>query len=106
MDRPRGMFTPADRAFLLGETEFENDQSERDARYRIRQRAIESIRDFRILVAGLDPADIERVANEVTDEDLRWLQKVADFIDRLNEIEDELAHLQTERERMLGDRDD
>ena len=59
--RDRGILSEADRAYLRGETEFASVQSERNARARIRDRLFEAIRDFELLVEGLDDHDRELV---------------------------------------------
>ena len=56
-DRPRGILTKADRAYLRGETQLANDQSERNTRRRIRNRVLESTRDFEVLVEHLSERD-------------------------------------------------
>lgn len=56
-DRDRGILTPADRAYLGGDTEFESVQSERNARARIRNRVYEAVRDFELLVERLPERD-------------------------------------------------
>lgn len=48
-NRDRGILTEEDRKFLLGETEYENPQSARRSRARIRQRVTDALLDFEIL---------------------------------------------------------
>ncbi|MDL0145844.1 hypothetical protein [Halobacterium salinarum] len=60
-DRDRGILTPDDRKFLKGEKEYQSEQSERDARYRIRSRIKDAILDFSILLHHLDRHDREQV---------------------------------------------
>ncbi|MDG5777182.1 hypothetical protein VB773_12260 [Haloarculaceae archaeon H-GB2-1] len=60
-DRPRGILSPADRRFLLGQTDMESDQSVYDARYRIRQRVRNAILDFTLLFESLEPTDRRQV---------------------------------------------
>lgn len=48
-DRKRGILTKADRELILGEREFETEQQERDARYRMRQRLKAAILDINLL---------------------------------------------------------
>lgn len=60
-DRPRGILTEADRSFLKGKKEFSSEQSERDARYRIRQRIKNSILDFSIITRYLDSKDRDQI---------------------------------------------
>lgn len=56
-ERPRGILTEADRAYLRGETELASEQSERNARARIRDRVHEGIRDFEVLIEHLSDRD-------------------------------------------------
>lgn len=56
-DRPRGLLSPADRAYLRGETTFDSDQSERNARSRIRERVLAGLRDFDLLAEALSERD-------------------------------------------------
>ncbi|OIB58041.1 hypothetical protein [Natrialba sp. SSL1] len=60
-ERDRGVLTPDDRKFLKGEKEYQSEQSERDARYRIRSRIKDAILDFSILLHHLDRNDREQV---------------------------------------------
>lgn len=60
-NRDRGILTSADRSFLNGEAELRNEQSRRDARYRIRNRLSNAILDFQILLNSLDEKDSESV---------------------------------------------
>jgi hypothetical protein len=63
-ERPRGILTPADRAYLLGERRYENEQTERNTRGRIRDRIEAATRDFETLIEGLDGHDRELVFGE------------------------------------------
>ncbi|WP_135364630.1 hypothetical protein [Halosimplex halophilum] len=60
-ERPRGILSPADRAYLRGETTFGSDQSERNARARIRERVLAGLRDFDLLADALAERDRELV---------------------------------------------
>jgi len=60
-DRGRGILSPADRAFLRGETELSSMQSERNARARIRDRIYDAVFDFELLVECLSDHDRELV---------------------------------------------
>jgi hypothetical protein len=59
--RQRGVLSEADRAYLRGERGFSSVQAERNARARIRDRIYEAVRDFELLVEGLDERDRELV---------------------------------------------
>lgn len=60
-DRDRGILTTADREYLCGEREYSSEQSERDARYRIRKRVKNSILDFSILLNHLQDPDRKQI---------------------------------------------
>ncbi len=55
--RDRGILSPADRAYLEGATTFASEQSERNARARVRTRVYDSLRDFELLVEHLSDRD-------------------------------------------------
>lgn len=67
--RDRGILSQADREFLWGLKEL-SDQSERDARYRIRNRTEDGLRDLRVLNNSLDESDREQVFEKLTPGDL------------------------------------
>lgn len=73
-DRSRGVLTPADRAFLRGEREFQSKQSQRDARLRIRNRIENSILDFRILFDELEERDSVNVFSSDSVDEKEQLQ--------------------------------
>ena len=56
-DRGRGILSEADRAYLRGERSYASEQSERNARARIRERVFEGVRDFELLVGSLSERD-------------------------------------------------
>jgi hypothetical protein len=66
IDRDRGMLTPADRAFLLGEREMGHEQSRRNAEARVRQRVVDAILDFDLLLHTLSEKDRQQVFEELT----------------------------------------
>lgn len=59
-DRPRGILTPADRAYLQGEREL-TEGSEFNTQRRIRQRVYNSILDFTILFDHMDEQERQKV---------------------------------------------
>lgn len=63
-ERPRGILTAADRAYLLGEREYESEQTERNTRARIRDRIEAAAYDFETLIEGLDERDRRLVFEE------------------------------------------
>lgn len=70
-DRERGLLSPADRAYLLGEREMSHDQSRRNAEARIRNRIRDGILDFDLLLHTLAAKDREQVFADVhTDDEL------------------------------------
>lgn len=69
--RDRGVLSPADRAYLLGEREMSHDQSERNAEARIRGRVRDAILDFDLLLHTLPAKDRRQVFDDVaTDTEL------------------------------------
>lgn len=67
-DRPRGILSPADRDLLLGEAEMDHDQSRRNAEARIRQRIVDSIKDFDLLVHALKQKDRRQIFTKSVDD--------------------------------------
>jgi len=57
VDRDRGVLTPADRAYLLGEREFGHEGSKRNAEARIRDRVTQAVLDFDLLLHTLSAKD-------------------------------------------------
>jgi len=68
-DRPRGILSPADRAYLRGETAFESGQSERNARARIRERVQAALYDADLLADALEERDRELVFDKHVGDD-------------------------------------
>lgn len=60
-ERPRGILSAADRAYLRGETDLASTQSERNTRARIRDRIFDAVLDFELLVERLPDHDRELV---------------------------------------------
>lgn len=67
-DRPRGILSPADRDLLLGEADMDHEQSRRNAEARIRQRVVDSIKDFDLLVHALKPKDRQQIFTKSVDD--------------------------------------
>lgn len=67
-ERPRGMLSPADRDLLLGEAEMGHEQSRRNAEARVRQRVIDSIKDFYLLVHTLKAKDRQQIFEKSVDD--------------------------------------
>ncbi len=65
-ERPQGMLTYADRAYLLGETAPETPAAERKKRQRIRRRIRHAIIDFSLLI-HLSWDDLEQVFSDLVD---------------------------------------
>ena len=60
-DRDRGILSPADRDYLLGDVEMSHEQSKRNAEARIRQRIFDGVVDFDLLVPFLEEKDRRQV---------------------------------------------
>ena len=93
--RPRGIFTPKDREYLRGETEYEHYQSEINARRRIRERIYHAILDSRYLLRGVGENDIRE------DDSLRHLLR-----ERPNLREDRQQIFDPRRQPRLADGED
>ncbi|WP_254769272.1 hypothetical protein [Salinilacihabitans rarus] len=71
IDRDRGVLSPADREFLLGERELGHEQSRRNAEARVRRRVENAILDFDLLLHTLPEKDRRQVFEGVpADQDL------------------------------------
>ena len=60
-DRDRGILSSADRDYLLGDVEMSHEQSKRNAEARIRQRIVDGVVDFDLLVPFLEEKDRRQV---------------------------------------------
>jgi len=65
-DRERGVLSPADRAYLLGEREMNHEQSKRNAEARIRRRIHAATLDFDLLLHTLPEKDRKQVFERTT----------------------------------------
>ncbi|WP_436345699.1 hypothetical protein [Natronorubrum sp. FCH18a] len=65
-DRERGVLSPADRAYLLGEREMSHDQSKRNAEARIRRRIRAAALDFVLLLHTLPEKDRKQIFERTT----------------------------------------
>jgi hypothetical protein len=63
-ERGRGVLSPADRAYLRGETDLASVQSERNTRARIRERLSDALLDFEVLVEQMEERDRDMVFGE------------------------------------------
>ncbi|NGM68102.1 hypothetical protein G6M89_03585 [Natronolimnobius sp. AArcel1] len=71
IDRERGILTPADRAYLLGEREMSHEQSKRNAEARIRRRIRHGLFDFNLFLHTLPEKDRRQVFEQAhSDDDL------------------------------------
>lgn len=68
-DRSRGVLTPADRAYLLGDADMSHEQSKRNAEARIRQRVTDSVLDFDVLAHHLKAKDRQQVFDQAAEND-------------------------------------
>jgi len=64
-NRPRGILTPTDREFLQGEKEYANEETASHRRGDIRDRVINSLKDFRLLVEDLDEGERRAILKKV-----------------------------------------
>lgn len=69
INRDRGILTKEDRKFLIGAKDL-SDQAKRNARYRVRQRLINSLYDFNLIYESLGDGDLEKVIERVSNSDL------------------------------------
>ncbi len=65
-DRERGVLSPADRAYLLGDREMGHEQSKRNAEARIRRRIHAAVVDFDLLLHTLPEKDRKQVFERTT----------------------------------------
>lgn len=82
VDRDRGVLTPADRAYLLGQREMSHDQSRRNAEARIRNRVHQAALDFDLLLHALPEKDREQLFERThhDDEFLDGLRAMVAFL--------------------------
>ena len=66
IDRERGVLSPADRAYLLGEREMGHEQSKRNAEARIRRRIHAAVLDFDLLLHTLPEKDRKQLFERTT----------------------------------------
>lgn len=93
-DRPRGILTDTDRRYLLGETDYANEQSKRDARYRIRERVFNGLRDLDLVLRELEGRDLEQVLKRIDEDDVESIVAFAKYLEAAREAE-------RKRERMV-----
>jgi hypothetical protein len=92
IERKRGIITPKDREFLLGESDIEpNSQSERNKRFRIRERMANALRDFQYL-RQLEQGDLNQIVSQFDEdeldeliEDIAWFVAYFDMYDRFRD---------------------
>lgn len=63
-ERPRGMLTEADRRYLRGEEQFDNENTENSKRHRIRKRIRNAILDFSVAHDNLQRNDVGMIYND------------------------------------------
>ena len=64
-NRKRGMLSHTDRQFLIGEKEYDHRQSSFDRRRTIRERVVNGILDFKVLLHELSENDREKIIDEL-----------------------------------------
>lgn len=79
-ERPRGILSHADRAFLLGAADLEGKQSIYDTRYRIRKRVRNAVLDFSILFEHLSERDRKQVFDPPADEVEEFTNAIVDSL--------------------------
>ncbi|GAB3019957.1 hypothetical protein [Natronobiforma cellulositropha] len=67
-DRDRGILSPADRAYLLGEVEMSHAQSKRNAEARIRRRITDGFLDFNLFTHLLEHKDRDLIFERARDD--------------------------------------
>ncbi|PSP42793.1 hypothetical protein BRC68_10265 [Halobacteriales archaeon QH_6_64_20] len=65
VDRPRGILSAADRRFLRGEKKYKHRQSLLKRRATIRERVVNGILDFEVLLTELSENDREKIVDEL-----------------------------------------
>lgn len=108
-ERERGIYTALDREFIRGETDYDG-QDRRNARYRVRERTKNALRDLS-LVLDLEDRDWRRVRESLSDDEREEIadaaaelaarltgeydeQSRAKLHTRLHEVEERLADLE------------
>ncbi len=79
-DRERGILTPSDREFLVGQKTDYTDHSKKQKRNRIRRRLRNAILDFTILFEHLEDRDRETVFNPEDDSREAYTQGIIDML--------------------------
>jgi len=67
-DRPRGILTQADREYLCGLKEYAHAQSEANRKQDIRERVMNSLKDFGLLYHFLDGSELNKIFSTLGDE--------------------------------------
>ena len=87
-NRENALLTRGQREYLRGEKEFENEQSERDIRYEIRERIKNGLLDFELLADELEPRDRKQIFKDVRPAALRGDEHVnVDEMPQMDEME-------------------
>ena len=79
-DRPRGILTPSDRDFLLGQKTDYTDHSKKQKRNRIRRRVRNAILDFSILFEYMEERDRETVFDPDDEDRDAYTQGITDML--------------------------
>lgn len=77
--RYRGVLTPKDEEFLLGEEELDAN-ARRNARFRMRERIKNNVRDFQVLLEQLPESDREQIFTDLIESDTESLESLLSFI--------------------------
>lgn len=81
-----GLLTPSMRAYLRGETDYENPGSRRNRRQGIRDRIRRAFDDFGLLVEELEPSDRQQVFEDRRSAPLRDDDQFTEAVLRTNEL--------------------
>lgn len=68
-DRPRGILSSTDREYLCGLKEYAQPQTDANRRQAIRERVVNGLKDFQLLGQLLEPAEREKVFDELGSEE-------------------------------------
>ena len=70
VERPRGILSPTDREYLCGLKDYSHSQTELNRRQSIRERTIEAIRDFNLLLILLEGTERDKIIEAFEAEEL------------------------------------
>jgi len=95
LDRPRGVITTVDREYLVGAKNY-TGQAERRARYRIRKRVKNSIRDLKLIAEEMEERDLNQTFNKLSDDDIEAAGEFLAALRRYHQVQKELEEAKEE----------